>query len=446
MQRDSDTESTDTNIAVRVPLRLQPDPRRVHIQIFVPGQEDVAPSRDRTKQVVQRVMDLSDEEVRDALHEVRCDFGARHADIDGRLAFNAHVILSREGLEEKLPLDRRLLIGATFTREFSVEGVALCNPSMVPHPNQHGVQDGSCRFVMSVRGIGEGHKSSIGFRTGVVNEHGAIEVDRPMPHLLAGAIEPPLRPLPAGIPDLADERRYRLTYPGASDLSERLMWPHAPAEQQGMEDARFTTFSFPDGPDTYLATYTAFDGREVLQQALQTDDFINFEIFPLFGPASHGKGLAFFPRKVGSRYAALSRSDHESNFVAFSDSLDDWREQHLLVTPHKPWEIIQRGNCGSPIETEAGWLMLTHAVGVMRSYFISATLLDLEDPTRVIGELNTPLLSANAGERDGYVPNVVYSCGAMVHGGSLIIPYGIADNSIGIASVDIAELLSQLTN
>jgi predicted GH43/DUF377 family glycosyl hydrolase len=414
--------------------------------VFVPGQEDVAPSTDRTSKVVQRILSLSEEEVRLAIHDVRNEFGARHSDIDGRLAFNAHVILSREGLDEKVPLDRRLLIGAAFTREFAVEGAAVCNPSIVRHPDQTNIPDGSLRFVMSVRGIGEGHKSSIGFRTGVIDEFGSIEIHRPMPQLLVGSVEDDNH---TGLtPPHGDglSRDYSVSFPRASDISERLLWPHSRAEQQGMEDARFTQFTSPEGDQSYLATYTAFDGAEVFQQALETRDFASFHVFPLAGRAAHGKGLAFFPRKIGSQFVALTRADHESNFVSFSDTMTTWDERHLLPSPHRPWEVIQRGNCGSPIETEAGWLVLTHAVGAVRSYSISAMLLDLEDPTRIVGELTSPLLEASSSERDGYVPNVVYSCGSIVHGDVLTLPYGIADNFIGVATVQLSALLERLTS
>jgi len=224
------------------------------------------------------------------------------------------------------------------------------------------------------------------------------------------------------------------------------LWPHASDEWRGMEDARFVRFTTPEGSVIYYATYTAFDGSNISQQLLSTTGFTTFKMHPMSGAAASGKGLALFPRKIGGHYVALSRADHESNYISFSDDLEYWGKHEILQAPTRPWELIQIGNCGSPIETEAGWLVLTHGVGPMRTYCISALLLDKDDPLRIIGSLNKPLLSPTEGERDGYVPNVVYSCGSMLHGESLMIPFGIADNSIGIAVANINEVLQRLVD
>jgi predicted GH43/DUF377 family glycosyl hydrolase len=240
------------------------------------------------------------------------------------------------------------------------------------------------------------------------------------------------------------ERNYVVTFSEDKDLSERILWPVSYAEWRGMEDARFVLFHHDDGSDQYLATYTAFDGMGVSQQLLSTNDFLSFETHPLAGMAARGKGMAFFPRKIGGVFAAMSRADHESNWLSFSDRLDYWSALTAIQLPSRPWELIQLGNSGSPLETEAGWLVITHAVGPMRTYHLSAMLLDADDPARVIGTMDRPLLSPREDERDGYVPNVVYSCGSLIHAGKLVLPFGIADQSIGIATVQVDELLEEL--
>lgn len=475
-----------------------PDPTRVLVKLFVPGREDFGPTQSRTHVVVERILSLSEEDVVGTLEMVENDYRGRHRFFDDSLLTHAHRALHR--LEPETPLSeaRLRLIGACFTHEFSVEGAALCNPSMVSHPNQEGVGPGVKRFVMSVRGIGEGHRSSIGFRTGVIDQWGGISIDAPSRQLLSGVIGTcPLSecnfrgPLEAigdygenaitvlanlkpqftfeemdrqlevllqdrdtyrnadetvhNFHDIAD-RTYSVLFPPESEFSERVLWPHAESEWRGMEDARFVEFTDPAEDFKYFATYTAFDGRNISMQGLRTNDFECFEMFPISGVAAQGKGLAVFPRKIGGSYFALSRADHESNFLATSDHIECWNESTLLQVPRRPWEIIQLGNCGSPIETEAGWLAITHAVGPFRTYYLSAMLLDLHDPARVLATLNQPLLAPVQDERDGYVPNVVYSCGSMLNGRVLVIPFGISDNSIGIATAQLDDLLNHLTS
>jgi len=396
---------------------------------------------------------------------------------------------------------RRLLLGAAFTSEYAVEGAALCNPSLVVHPDQRRVARGSQRVVMSVRGIGEGHRSSIGFRTGVVDGNGLLTFDPGPKFATAGrrdeapqhatVFRGELRRLRGGGGDAdlvlntlgaefsgADleqrlmmlerqqttrpqgrriaslirkiaERTYAVEFDEASALNERVLMPSMAAESHGMEDARFVRFSDGDAgagadPSTYYATYTAYNGTEITQQLLETADFRSFRSSPLVGPAAANKGLALFPRRIGGRFAALSRSDRETNAIAMSDDLRHWTDATTCQVPSRAWEVLQLGNCGSPIETRDGWLVLTHGVGPMRTYNIGALLLDLEDPTRVLGQLQRPLLSPAADEQDGYVPNVIYSCGAMVHGGNLVVPYGIGDSAIGVATVPLAALLAAL--
>ncbi len=477
--------------------RLVPDSTRVVSRMFVPGQEDFGSTQSRALQVLERIIALPEDEVIASLDDVYNRFIERHEDLTQELEKHAHRMASRVQPGLILSEERWRLIGAVFTHEFAIESSALTNPSMVLHPDQTGVESGSARFVMSVRSIGEGHRSSIGFRSGIVSGVGDIEVDTPGEHPTIGTHWEPLlqqsnfRGLLEEMDDMGEnarfilsqlgetftlaelndvlfrfmsdqdsfrnsdvtvhhfrmiaERNYCVTFSAEQDVSERILWPVSYAEWRGMEDARFVRFVQDDGSVTHYATYTAFDGVGISQQLLKTDDFLGFETHPLAGSAAKGKGMALFPRKIGGMYAAMSRADHESNSITFSDHLDYWSASMSVQVPSRPWEVIQMGNAGSPHETEAGWLLLTHAVGPMRTYCLSVALLDLDDPSRVIGVLDQPLMSPQDDERDGYVPNVVYSCGSMVHGQNLVIPYGISDHSIGFAVASIPELLTRLT-
>lgn len=486
----------DNPIVKRTTHRLLPDANRVIIRLFIPGQEDFGSSESRAMQIIDRVLALDEGDVCQALDDVYNRFVDRHEELTRDLVSNARRIESRIEQGMVLSEERWRLIGALFTHEFSVEGAALTNPSIVLHPDQSGVEDGATRFIMSVRGIGEGHRSSIGFREGIVRADGEIELTSPgMLPVIGTHWEPLLRQenfrgLLEELGDLGEnsrfvlsqlgetfsltelnealfrildghdsfrnadhtvhhfrhiaERNYSVTFPQEREISERILWPVASAEWRGMEDARFVRFVEDDGSVQYFASYTAFDGNNISQQLVRTSDFSVFEVHPLAGEAARGKGLALFPRKIGGMYAAMSRADHESNSVTFSDHLEYWGTSLPVQSPSRSWDLIQMGNCGSPIETEAGWLLLTHAVGPMRTYCISAVLLDIDDPAHVIGELQGPLLAPRADERDGYVPNVLYSCGAMVVGDNLVLPFGIADHSIGIATMNMDQLLEQL--
>ncbi len=395
-----------------------------------------------------------------------------------------------------LSTTRRQLMGAYFTQEYAVEAAAVCNPSIVPHPDQTGLGHGETRFVMSLRAIGEGHRSSIEFRTGVVDATAAVRFDHPGTHLFSGHLRPPryhrepfhqlLRSVDddsvsaafvlGSLPDpfsgaelehalgslheqlltrpdalhtierirFIAASNYEVTFPTSSSIAQRVLSPIAPAESHGMEDARFVRFVDDDGSVTFYATYTAYDGMHVAPQLLKTSDFRSFASTQLTGRAASNKGLALFPRRIDGRYAALSRWDRETNALVLSDDPQLWEHPVSLHRPCEPWNLVQLGNCGSPIETSAGWLVLTHGVGPMRRYAIGVDLLDLDDPARVIGTLRTPLLLPAGDERDGYVPNVVYSCGAMVHGDHLVIPYGMGDANIGVATVRLDQLLGEL--
>jgi len=391
------------------------------------------------------------------------------------------------------------VLGAYFTGEYAVESVALFNPSIVPHPDQTNVAEGDLRFVLSLRAVGEGHISSIEFRTGVIRRNHAIEIDKTSGLVIAPEIDPePTFPKSIFLHKLNDnglennwsrsvmnrlgetfsrsdlddamqrasheaqphsedvrqtieflhwvvESNYEVNFDPANPLSERVIFPVSLNETNGIEDARFVRFVDEDKRATYYATYTAYDGRRTLPQLIETSDFLQFRVRTLSGPAIQNKGMALFPRRINGRYAMLSRYDDENLFLMFSEDRYFWRNPQLLLQPCWSWEFVKIGNCGSPIETDAGWLVLTHGVGPMRRYCISATLLDLEDPSKVIGRLKAPLLEPAAHRMDGYVPNVVYTCGALIHGGQLILPYGLNDTEATIVTIELEKLLAALT-
>jgi predicted GH43/DUF377 family glycosyl hydrolase len=488
--------SVRTELVTRSSQRLAADPSRVITRLFVPGQEGFERRDSRAGAVLRRILALDEDEVRLSLDDVVRRFDGRHRDLVGTFRRHADELSDRLKASARLSPARVLLLGATFTSEYAIEAAALCNPSIVAHPDQADTAAGSLRFVMSVRGIGEGHRSSIGFRTGVVDAEGGVTVHIPTRFASAGSVGTTLldaavfrselaRHRDAGeaadyvldalgeqftMADLDEqlltlqthmstrgraqqtislirsvaERFYAIEFAADVPLSERVLHPTIGAEAAGMEDARFVRFVDDDGSVAFYATYTAYSGSVISQQLLKTTDFRSFTSTPMVGSAAANKGLALFPRRIGGRFAAMSRSDRESNSVAYADVPFDWPSAEPCQQPTEAWETLQLGNCGPPIETEAGWLVLTHGVGPMRTYRIGAVLLDLEEPTRIIGRLRRPLLSPADDEQDGYVPNVVYSCGALLHAGKLVIPYGIGDAAIGIATVPLHDLLSEL--
>ena len=474
----------------RDPLRLVPDASRVIAQLFVPGHALAGEIEGRASGVVEHVLGLDDDEVTATLAAITACFDQRHRHLAGMFHHHAERIANRVAPGTKLSAERRLLLGATFTHEYAVEAAALCNPSAVAASDQSGARPGDLRFVMSVRQIGEGHRSSIGFRAGVIDRFGAVTIDDPGPFTTAGTVEHGAldadlfrslaqdgdtestgwvldglgdrftsAELNARLTELEaqhDTRRnvtetahrlrqlasrsYDVQFPTFSTLGERVLVPATSAESNGMEDARFVRF-VDDDAATYYATYTAFDGVGISQQLLATTDFRSFRSSPLLGAAAANKGLALFPRKINGRFVALSRHDGETNAVAYSDDIRCWPTATPIEIPTAAWEAVQVGNCGSPIETDDGWLVLTHGVGPMRTYSIGALLLDLDRPTKVIGRTRLPLLTPQLDEQDGYVPNVVYSCGALRHHDMLLVPYGIGDANIGFATVAIGDLL-----
>ena len=471
---------------------LAPDPSRVLAKPFIPGLEDVGPTGSRAGAVVSRLMRLDEDELARILEDLTARFSTRHRDLLSEFEHNAERVLPLIDAPENISRERLLVIGAYFTHEYSIEGAALANPSIVPHPVQD--RPGALRFIMSVRCIGEGHRSAIGFRTGTISRDGGVEVDIPS-HYVTHAIGEPwqhsrrvlharldhlgydfdeisqllllLPPtfdnsdLNAALAEFSDTSQvltseigqqardlshwsYQVHFKEESEISERVLWPFAPPEYHGLEDARFVRFTQESGDTSYLATYTAFDRNNISVQLLQTTDFQSFTSSPVAGSAAVGKGLAIFPRRIDDCFAALTRSDRESNGIAFSEDLHHWESSVQIQFPREPWELVQLGNCGPPIEIAEGWLVLMHGVGPMRTYAIGALLLDLDDPTRVIGRTRTPILEADEVHREGYVPNVVYSCGALVHAGTLVLPFGYADQRIGVATMQVSDLLSAM--
>ena len=488
--------STTALITTRSAQRLVANPTRVISRLFVPGQEGFEHQDSRAGLVLERVLALAEEDVLVALDDVITRFDRRHRDLAGTFRQHARELTDRLGPGETLSDARMLLLGAVFTSEYAIEGAALCNPSIVADPDQSGLPKGDLRFVMSVRGIGEGHISSIGFRSGVIDSAGKPRVDRPVALATVGWAGPAVldaatfRAELARLDDVGEaaeyvfaalgdrftraelddqlarlqshrrtrghaqdtiaqirsiaDRYYALEFRNRIPLSERVLWPTTSVEAVGMEDARFLRFVDDDGSVTFYATYTAYNGSRITQQLLETHDFQSFTSRPIVGSAAANKGLAIFPRRINGRYAALSRAGRETNAIAYSDRPYVWTSPIEIQRPTQPWEILQLGNCGAPIETDYGWLVLTHGVGPMRTYHIGALLLDLDEPTRVIGRLREPLLSPAAAESDGYVPNVVYSCGAIVHADTLVLPYGMSDAAIGFATTPLPELLAAL--
>jgi predicted GH43/DUF377 family glycosyl hydrolase len=472
---------------------LKPDQTRVLLRPFSPG------GPGRIAGIVERLLALPEEKAGTLLAEVSAEFSQRHQNILGLFQERFEQIRGSLPNLEGISEERRLLIGSYFLAEYSLESAALFNPSIVPHPDQTGLPDGALRFVLSLRATGEGHISSITFRSGIIHRDQRIEVQpatdfltepRQIPNPvyekalfgrklselgltgeLAGRIVQRLGEsfamedlhaslqaeqfrLPVGMAQqdqatsqgiwLLARSNYEVQFQPDQEMSERILFPATPSQRNGIEDARFVRFRDDDGAHLYYATFTAYDGRVVMPELVETPDFLNFRFRTLNGPCAENKGMALFPRKIGGLYAMLSRQDSENIYLMFSENVHFWNERTILLKPAFPWELVQMGNCGSPIETDAGWLVLSHGVGAMRKYCIGAFLLDRDDPSKVIGRLREPLIKPNASEREGYVPNVVYTCGALVHNGELIIPYGLADHATGFATVRLDAVLAAM--
>ncbi|MFC1589341.1 glycoside hydrolase family 130 protein [Pseudomonadota bacterium] len=476
----------------RRPIVLNANINRVITRPYIPNTEE------RSRNIINRVLNLNEEQVNKLLDSIVYDFSHRHRYFRETLEqhFNIVAHLAPDGIE--LSRQRQLLIGSYFTAEYSVEAAALLNPSMVQVPSLDSDPEGSCRFVISFRAVGEGHISSIEFRGGIIDSNNDIYFDShsnyvstPEIHTdsvynrelferklkdmgtadkllhwlisclpeeftfeqLEKIIAAPCAEINARVEDIQAvidnamwlaRSNYEIIFRTDHRISERVIFPVSESESGGIEDARFVRFLDDDGSVIYYATYTAYSGSAILPQLIETRDFVSFRISTLNGKQAHGKGMALFPRKIDGKYAMLSRQDGENNAIMFSDSLYFWEHAQFLQAPRFPHEFFQIGNAGSPIETDEGWLVITHGVGPMRTYTLGIELLDLEDPTKVISHIDEPILVPGEHDRDGYVPNVVYSCGGMIFQDELVVPYASADQRCAIATLCLPTLMERL--
>ncbi len=476
-------------------VQFLPDPKRIIARFFFPGGEA------RAKSIIKKVIGMPDQAASLVLNQSLREFSARHRNVSR--VYQKHyerardIMNGRAGDLNQLSDYKKMLIGAYFTNEYSIESAAFFNPSMVEDPDQSGLQEGNKRVIISFRATGEGHISSIVFRSGILDKNNNLVLQPPgnlldeaegirnyvyqkeafckklqemkieekiVKHVmdklrfefdyneLNHAIEASIHEMQ---PDLTQKKmlqsitwladsHYEISFSYDTGLSERVVFPIAAAESNGIEDARFVKFTDDDGSIKYYGTYTAYNGYTILPKMIETKDFYKFNIMPIHGENAHNKGMALFPRKINGQYAMLARLDGVNNYIMYSDDINLWHQAIRIQEPKFPWEFIQIGNCGSPIETEHGWLVITHGVGTMRKYSLGATLLDLNDPTKIIGQLSEPLLTPNEEEREGYVPNVVYSCGSIIHNGELIIPYAASDTASTYATVPLDELFNVL--
>lgn len=478
----------------RKPLVFKPDSKRVVTRFFTNGDT-------RSIKLINRLLEFSDHKTEEELKEVLKEFEGRHRDLPQ--IFRDHCAML-EGLINNMQLDyhklsenQKMLIGAYSTMEYAIESAALFNPSIIEDPDQSFLKEGEKRVIISFRATGEGHLSSIVFRKGIMDSNDTLNIMPVKNHIDLPKIGLKMTydkgrfvrkmeeiniskrytsiimdPLPSHFEyhDLIDsvnalkaaanmddskmlalqeltwlvDSYYDLDFHKDSDISERVIFPNSPSESRGIEDARFVKFTEDDGTHTFYATYTAYNGFTIIPKLLSTHDFLNFRIMPIHGKGAQNKNFALFPRKINGKYAMLARIDGVNNYIMFSDRITLWNDPIKLQEPKFAWDLTQIGNCGSPIETEEGWLLITHGVGAMRRYCIGASLLDINDPTKVIGRLKEPLLSPLEEEREGYVPNVVYSCGSMIHNGRLILPYAVSDYSSSYCTVDLKDLLNEL--
>lgn len=422
----------------RQALYLKPDPTRVIVRPFKPSTEPQHLNpRDKTRanEIVDRVLTLDAVATTSQLRDILDNFEGRHRNLLRQFELRADAMENAFAHHAAFSQQQRQLIGAYFMNEYSFESSALFNPSIVPHPDQSNVAEGSRRVILSLRAVGEGHISSLTFRTGMIDAQGAVTID------------PPVRL--AGLPDihaidgLAPAGCIGISFKGESDLSERVIFPVTEAQSNGIEDARFVAFE-DEGKTVYYATYTAYNGAAIRSELLETQDFLNFTLTPLRGPAARNKGMALFPRRINGRYAMIARQDSENLFLLYSDDLHNWDEGQLLLKPEFAWQFVQIGNCGSPVEIDEGWLLFTHGVGPMRRYSIGVTLLDKDDPSIILARTVDPLLQPEPTEREGYVPNVVYSCGAMRHGDLIALPYAVSDTYSNFTTMKISMLLETM--
>lgn len=478
--------------AKRIGPVLIPDCSHVLVRAFSSG------SKSNTEHIICRILAMPEDRVKRKLDEIMIEFKDRHQNVEDTFTHRYTDICAFVSQEHDISIERKNLIGAYFCHEYSPEAAALMNPSIVVHPDQHYVPKGSIRFIMSLRAVGEGHISSITFREGVIDKDNKIQIlpsgkylsePTSIPGYLyhkelfgrklfeAGLHNHFCRRVLSSLPDrfslpelkrhLEDNRanmtvsdtiadrsvkgilllaksNYEVRFDPDIPLSQRILFPSGPTQSNGIEDARFVRFGNDDGSAIYYATYTAYDGKITMPQLLETVDFLCFRFNTLNGPAVQNKGMALFPRKIGGKYVMLSRQDDENILIMYSDNIHFWQTPKIIMSPWRDWEFMKIGTCGSPIETDAGWLVLSHGVGAMRKYCLGAFLLDLEDPSKLIGRLEFPLLSPNESERNGYVPNVVYSCGPMLHKRELIIPYAMSDYATSFATVNLDDCLAAM--
>lgn len=415
------------------PLRLRADPSRVVVRPFHLPVDPDGNGQSRSQRIVDHVLQLDDAAVRTELAVVFKDFKARHWQT--RKVFEARFeeLQTRLALPDTLGQEVRELIGAYFCHEYSYAAAALMNPSVVRHPDQSGLTAGAVRILMSLRAVGEGHISSVAFREGIVSPDRHFELMPEPPFATAANSASP--EAAGGDGPITVHRR------ADSTISGTVLFPITNAQRNGLEDLRLVAFTHPDGRQEWLGTYTAYNGYQIRSELLRTDDFHDFRLVPLKGSAARNKGMALFPSAHDGVYRMIGRQDGENIFLIESDDLETWHEGRPLMKPRFPWEFVQIGNCGSPIELDEGWLLLTHGVGAMRKYSVGAALFDKKDPSRLLGRTALPILSAADEDREGYVPNVVYSCGGMVVGDDLFLPYGVADSSVAFAFVGVKDLL-----
>ncbi|HXC37648.1 MAG TPA: glycoside hydrolase family 130 protein [Burkholderiales bacterium] len=405
------------------------------VRPFKPATEprDFNPTdKTRANHVVDRVLSLSPQAAASQLAEVLDNFRGRHRNLleifEARSSEMEHVFAGHAAFSSTV----RQLIGAYFLHEYSFEASALFNPSIVPHFDQTGAPEGGLRFLLSLRAVGEGHISSLTFRAGSIAANGGVSID-PSARLAAIPRVTQRNPGPDG--DVVE-----VVFRPEQDISERVIFPVTDAQSNGIEDARFVEFR-EDGRKTFYATYTAYSHNAIRSELIETTDFLTFRMSPLRGPAARNKGMALFPRRIDGRYAMIARQDNENLYLIYSDNLHEWQNGLPILKPQFPWEFVQIGNCGSPIELDEGWLLLTHGVGPVRKYSIGAALLDKNDPSKVLARSLEPLVRPEPSEREGYVPNVVYTCGAMRHNNLIILPYAVSDTFSNFATIGIADLL-----
>lgn len=428
------------DIVSHATLLLKPDPSRVVIRPFTPAEdadEFAVAGCSRAQRIADRVLSLDPAEVAEELRAIVACLSEHHRDVERVLLRQFHNINGLRIAASSVSDDQAHLIGAYFSEEYAFEAAALFNPNIVPAPDQGGLPAGALRFILSLRGVGEGHVSSITFRTGVLLADGSVVVDPAS----QWAVSPRIKSIPGGNPG---DPGVRLFCEGSHDLSETVIFPVTDRQRHGLEDLRMVRFVDDDGDVTYLGTYTAFSGSDIREELLRTVDFKTIDLTALGGRAARTKGMALFPRKIAGRYAMIGRLDHENIWLLTSGDLYQWEGGAKILTPRWPWEFVQMGNCGSPIEIDEGWLVLTHGVGAVRTYCIGACLLDKDDPSKVLARVTAPLIHPTATDRYGYVPNVVYSCGALVHGRTLLLPYAIADNVTTFATVQLDALIAAM--